>query len=344
MSIKKKQNMNKIEVSMFINCKSTNPIQKINLWDWLVKKSIYMPFVDEIRESTSKDRISFLKSQLPAITPSGIFSERKSDKLIKPTNLICIDIDGKDNCDLDMDVLKLELSRIPYIMYGGFSAGGKGLYCLIKIDDYQQHKCRFQTLEQEFEKMNVVIDSSCSDLARLRFYSYDKDPIINPDSKVFSSETEYFIEYCPESLAHIKIKDNFDALESAYRATFINDINPPHVKKIPLEDAFIKPTVTNDTIIMTHFQSKKQMAAELIKKVISLKVDITKNEKDWFMICAVIASLFGQQGRTSFHEISSFYPNYDPEKANHLYTYCLEKEYHPETEKLFIIARKYGIS
>ncbi len=336
--------MEKIEVSMFANRFSNKPQRTISLWDWLLRKTVYREIIDTIRSSKSDDTISFLKSQLPAITPSGIFEMRQSDKLVKPTNLMCIDIDEQDNIDLDMNVLKLELSRIPFIMYCGFSARGKGLFCLIKIDDYKQHKSLFQRLELEFEKMNVVVDSSCSDLARLRFYSYDDDPIINPASKVFSSNTDYLIDSCPTSLAHIKIKDKSNSLKSAYQSTFVNEINPPGVYKIPLEDAFIRPTITNDTLIMTHYQSKKQMAAELIQKVISLKVDITLVEKEWWMIGAIIASLFKQQGRTAFHQISSFSPKYNAEEINKIYTYCLEKQYHPKTENLFIIAKKYGIS
>lgn len=341
---KAKNNMEKIEVSMFADRFSTNPLRTVSLWDWLLRKTIYQEMIDNIRSSKSDDTISFLKSKLPAITPSGIFEMRQSDKLIKPTNLICIDIDEQDNLDLDMDVLKLELSRIPFIMYCGYSARGKGLFCLIKIDDYKQHKSLFQRLELEFEKMNVVIDSSCSDLARLRFYSYDDDPIINPASKVFSSNTDYLIDSCPTSLAHIKIKDKFDSLESAYQSTFVNEINPPGVYKISLEDAFIRPTLSNDTLITTHYQNKKQMVAELIQKVILLKVDITLVEKEWWMIGAIIASLFKQQGRTSFHEISSFHPKYNAEETNKIYTYCLKRQYTPRIEHLFVIAKKYGIS
>lgn len=335
--------MKKIEVSMFANRFSTNP-KTISLWDWLLRKTVYNERIDTIRSSKSDDTISFLKSQLPAITPSGLFSARQSDKLIKPTNLICIDIDEQDNLDMDMDVLKLELSKNPYIMYGGFSARGKGLFCLINIDTYLHHKELYDRALAEFEKMNVVADSSCSDLARLRFYSYDEDPIINPDAKIFSPETEYLIECCPNSLAHIKIKDKFNALDAAYQSTFINEINSPGVHKIPLKDAYIRPTITNNTIIINHFQSKKQMAAELIQKVISMKVDITIIEKDWWMIGAVIANLFKQQGRTAFHQLSSFHPKYNPEQTNSIYNYCLKKGYHPKTENLFIIAQKYGIS
>lgn len=336
--------MEKIEVSMFVNCFSSKPLRTVSLWEWLLRKTVYKEIIDTMRSSKSDDTISSLKLQLPAITPSGVFSIRQADNLIKPTNIICIDIDEQHNLDLDMDVLKLELSKNPFIMYGGFSARGKGLFCLIKIDTYLHHKELYERVQIEFEKMNVVIDSSCSDLTRLRYYSYDEDPIINPGSKVFSIETDCLIESCPASLTHIKIKDKFNALESAYQSTFVNEINPPGIYKIPLEDAFIKPTITNDTIIITHFQSKKQMAAELIQKVISLKVDITIIQKDWMMIGAVIANLFKQQGRTAFHEISSFYPKYTPEETNRIYNYCLKKEYHPQTEKLFIIAKKYGIS
>jgi hypothetical protein len=333
----------KFEVSLFLSLSESTPIQTINLWDWLSKKSIYMDIVNEIRSTNNSEKIKSLKAELPAITPSGVFSIRKLefDNLIKPTNLVCIDIDWKDNLDVDIDVLKIELSKNPYIMYCGLSASGRGLFCLIKIDDYKQHKRLYGMLQSEFEKMNVIIDSSCSNFGRLRFYSYDSQPVINPDSMVYSSETECFVEYCPESLSHIQLKKEFDALEIAWRELSSTDVHTSNDVNIPLEEAFLRPTIAEYSPRM---QSKIQMTEKLIYKVISSKIDITKNHKDWTDICGIIAVYFKERGRSLFHGISSFYPSYTLEECNHLYDSYLSKNYHPSTEKLFFIAQKYGIS
>ena len=34
--------------------------------------------------------------------------------------------------------------------------------------------------------MGIVVDSSCSDICRLRFYSYDEHPYVNFDAEVYT--------------------------------------------------------------------------------------------------------------------------------------------------------------
>lgn len=117
---------------MFSHRLSTTPIKTINLWEWLLLENKYTPYINDIRASSNEEERKFLKSKLPAITPSGVFSKRKADCLVEPTNLICIDIDGKDNPSIsDMEELKKKLSKLSYIMYCGLSASGKGLFCII---------------------------------------------------------------------------------------------------------------------------------------------------------------------------------------------------------------------
>ena len=53
---------------------------------------------DRVQSCTDHDEQNKAKCRLPAITPSGIFDERKEQGLIQRTEIACIDIDGKDNC------------------------------------------------------------------------------------------------------------------------------------------------------------------------------------------------------------------------------------------------------
>lgn len=76
---------------MFSHRLSTTPIKTINLWEWLLLENKYTPYINDIRASSNEEERKFLKSKLPAITPSGVFSKRKADCLVEPTNLICIE-------------------------------------------------------------------------------------------------------------------------------------------------------------------------------------------------------------------------------------------------------------
>ena len=315
---------------MFSHRLSTTPIKTINLWEWLLLENKYTPYINDIRASSNEEERKFLKSKLPAITPSGVFSKRKADCLVEPTNLICIDIDGKDNPSIsDMEELKKKLSKLSYIMYCGLSASGKGLFCIIPYKDYRNHKLHFNALEQEFKDMGIVVDSSCSDIGRLRFYSYDEYPYANPDAEIYTRTLEKVPEI-RQSRFHQK-------------TDIVHNSNQTHQNidksTMSLEEFFLSPT--NMDYASATPLSKTQKVERLLKRVIEEKKDITLIQKDWIAICCIIKNLFGDEGRELFHQVSSFYPKYDYDEADDEYSKDRSK-YLYNTDRLFEIAAKYG--
>lgn len=315
---------------MFSHRLSTTPIKTINLWEWLLLENKYTPYINDIRTSSNEEERKFLKSKLPAITPSGVFSKRKADCLVEPTNLICIDIDGKDNPSIsDMEELKKKLSKLSYIMYCGLSASGKGLFCIIPYKDYRNHKLHFNALEQEFKDMGIVVDSSCSDIGRLRFYSYDEYPYANPDAEIYTRTLEKVSEI-KQSRFHQKT----DIVHNSNQTLQNIDKNT-----MSLEEFFLSPT--NMDYASATPLSKTQKVERLLKRVIEEKKDITLIQKDWIAICCIIKNLFGDEGRELFHQVSSFYPKYDYDEADDEYSKDRSK-YLYNTDRLFEIAAKYG--
>lgn len=172
-------------VNKFKNYSSTNP-ETISLWDWLNDDS-YKKDVEYIRTIEDKKMRTELKSKLPCITPSGTFSKRKSDCLIKHSGFICIDIDGADNQDIkDFKELRQQLKNILNITYASLSVSGNGVFCLIPIMYPEKHKEHFEALKKCFEMTGIIIDKGCGDVARLRGYSYDEDAYFNQDAIVFN--------------------------------------------------------------------------------------------------------------------------------------------------------------
>ena len=280
---------------MFSHRLSTTPIKTINLWEWLLLENKYTPYINDIRASSNEEERKFLKSKLPAITPSGVFSKRKADCLVEPTNLICIDIDGKDNPSIsDMEELKKKLSKLSYIMYCGLSASGKGLFCIIPYKDYRNHKLHFNALEQEFKDMGIVVDSSCSDIGRLRFYSYDEYPYANPDAEIYTRT----LEKVPE-IKQSRFHQKTDIVHNSNQTHQNIDKNT-----MSLEEFFLSPT--NMDYASATPLSKTQKVERLLKRVIEEKKDITLIQKDWIAICCIIKNLFGDEGRELFHQVSSF--------------------------------------
>lgn len=320
-----------IRVSEFAHKESKYPTRSINLWTWLLGENEYAVTVKRLRKTNDNDERNSLKSILPAITPSGLFSKRCANCLIEPANLICIDIDGKDNPSIsDMEELKIGLGKLPYIMYCGLSASGKGLFCIIPYDDCKKHKLYFYSLEQEFKSMGIVVDSSCSDICRLRFYSYDGHPYVNPDAEKYVCTLEKSNVIRSKFHQQTKIKDSSEPTRKETH------------KELSIEEALLQPT--NLDLVSGITLSKTQKVERLLKLVIEKQIDITVSYSDWIAICYIIKNLLGDKGIELFHQVCSFYPNYDFEEVEKLYLSAVKDKYYYNTDRLFEIAAKYGVN
>lgn len=68
---------------------------------------------------------------------------------------------------------------------------GSGLFALVPIAYPERHREHFLALEQfMYERHNIVVDSSCKDVCRLRGYSYDPDYYINENALVYKDILE----------------------------------------------------------------------------------------------------------------------------------------------------------
>lgn len=168
-----------ITVSAFKSAKDVEP-QDVNLLKWLEGNEQLKRLVDKIRLEPDKDRRSELKKQLPAITPSGTFTTRKAEALVKHSGFIALDF---DNCD--PQAAKKVLADIKNVFYAGLSASGRGCWALIPISDPTNHRRHFDALRGDFEALGMEIDRACKDVCRLRFFSYDSDPIFNLDAVTY---------------------------------------------------------------------------------------------------------------------------------------------------------------
>ena len=122
------------------------------------------------------------KIQAPYVTPSGTFDYRNFKGLINHSGLLQIDIDSKDNDDINID----EISADPYVYAIHQSISGNGGYALyIKIEP-ERHFDAFLGLEKYFaNEYQIVIDPACKDITRMRFVSHDPDAVIIQGAKTF---------------------------------------------------------------------------------------------------------------------------------------------------------------
>ena len=148
------------------------------------------------------------KKTLTCITASGVFAERKREKLVEHSGLICLDIDAKDQiCTIDIEDIKND--QYTYVVHN--SVGGKGYAVFVKIDG-ARHLDAYLGLEHYYlVNFNIILDKSCKDTTRLRYVSFDSDLFMNQKAKVFKSylkkEEKQKKNYSP-----IVVKSDFDEM------------------------------------------------------------------------------------------------------------------------------------
>lgn len=132
--------------------------------------------------SYGSDAFNTAKRSMPCYTPSGVFSVRNSEGLIKHSGVLCIEWDKVEDCS----ELKDLLGGLPFIFYAGLSCSGRGVFALVKIADPTKHREYFRALSEYFGGIGYKVDESGKDVCRLRVASWDAEPVFNPDSEVWS--------------------------------------------------------------------------------------------------------------------------------------------------------------
>lgn len=175
-----------IEVSCFANYDTPSNPKLVNLLSWL-KSEKYRSTVELIRSITDKTERDIIKSTLPAITPSGIFTYRSAKHLVKHTCFIQFDIDLKGNESIEnFNELREQVSRIKNVAYCGLSVSGTGFWGLIPIAHPYKHAGHYKAIQEKFGRLGITIDPAPKSIASLRGYSFDKAAYFNHNAIVLN--------------------------------------------------------------------------------------------------------------------------------------------------------------
>jgi len=177
-----------IECSMFDSAKSKVPCT-VKLLDWLLNDQ-YLPLQEKVCSAVNEHDKRIAKESMPCITTSGVFSQRGNNYLVKHSRLIAINIDLKENKHIaNYQDLKNELSKIQNVAYCGLSVSRTGFWLIIPIIHPDKHEEHFNHIRQYFASKSLFIDKACKDVARLRFYSYDKEAYFNHHAKPLNAHS-----------------------------------------------------------------------------------------------------------------------------------------------------------
>lgn len=169
-------------VSVFENHYSTEPIGKVRL-DKFLHTIKFKEQVEEYRASTDEKFRKKIKGSLKCVTPSGTFSQRQESNIIKHTELLCVDVDAKDNPAIDLKMSKHIIGEcFPSLYYAGLSLSGEGIFLIFRISNPEFHKLHFEALAELLNrKFDLQVDRSVKSPVSLRVVSYDSNPYYNPN-------------------------------------------------------------------------------------------------------------------------------------------------------------------
>ena len=284
------------KISTYRNLYDTSEGKVVRLSEFLFDRSHEQEIL-HIRQISDKNERDMLKRQLPAATISGVFSpDRKQQHLKVRSALMCVDIDGKDNPEIeDMEELKAVLSVLPQVAYAGLSVSGRGIFLIIPIRFPLNHIQQFLQLQRDFLCMSfttdsgkdidgIIIDGACKNINRTRTMSLDLHPYVN----------NLAVEY-----------------EGVYVEPMIH--RPTFSKGLSGDETFGKAKALCNLIELHH-------------------VDLTPTYDDWFHVGRALATL-GEAGRELFHICSRQYPGYRWQQTEKLFSYLLN---HPHNQGISI--------
>lgn len=136
-----------------------------------------------LRLQVDKEHQDAMKKNLPSICFSGVFKERKDEKIITHSGFIVLDFDNI----FDVAAKKKELSESKYTYACWISPRNNGIKLLIRIADGKKHREHFEALREVYPE----VDKSGVNEARICFESYDPDIYINKNSEVFKHVKVY---------------------------------------------------------------------------------------------------------------------------------------------------------
>lgn len=180
-----------LTASLFKSAKSVIPVGNIKLEDILLSikfGSECSELIERYRET--KDRAD--KVKIPCFTASGTFSKRAIDGIDSYNGVICLDIDKKDNENVDMEEFRQRLKSLSFVYAFHYSVGGAGLAVYVRTSnkDAKYHSFICDDYMNQFKNhLGIICDKACKDVSRLRFLSYDEETYINDDSNIVPVDT-----------------------------------------------------------------------------------------------------------------------------------------------------------
>lgn len=293
------------------------PKAVITFGDFLLKCEGLKDVITQIRQTTDKGERARLKKLLPAISTSAVFQPTRSKENIKEySGLICLDIDGHDNPDLSPEEMMSKLKQMDIVSFASRSAGGQGVFAIVKLAYPERHEEQFNALEVAFKEIGLTIDKQTGDITRLRFATYDPQAWHRPDA----------IEW-----------------RGLYTPLYVPTFTPkPASKKINASS-----TPSGRQTRTTSTPSDDLTHAEKCVRGLEQRggASFLNNYDDWLNLVAMPLASLGEAGRELFHRVSRLAPEkYNPSEEDKKFTSLIGSVKDITIASFFDACAKEGIS
>ena len=154
-----------------------------------IKNGSSKTILEKIRSVEDKDEKNKLKQQLPCYLFAGTFSARNDNSIVEHSGLIALDFDGFPDQET-FKTWRYTLEADEHTMSVFTSPSGDGLKSIVKIPkcDRDEHKLYFTALEKYFDC--EYFDTSCKNISRACYESYDPEIFVNYESKIWTTKSE----------------------------------------------------------------------------------------------------------------------------------------------------------
>ncbi len=248
--------------------------------------------IEILRNELDYEKRKALKSNLLNYSVSCTFEGKRAKENIKEiNNLVCIDIDKKDNLQIINKVPNI-LKSIDNVLFSSKSCGGDGYFCIIPIQDKNNFLGHWNSLEKDFKKLGIEIDKQCKDVSRVRYFSIDNDYYLNTNCTIYN------------------------------RISNVSKSNDKNTNKSILNE---NKAFKTDNKIDLQSKDTYQKIIKIINDCKINDINLTENYSNRFTVCMSLISEFGENGRELIHEFCKLSKKYDKAKTDENFDNLLER-------------------
>lgn len=216
-----------IKFSLYGRARNIKPTSTTTLQYWLGKMSLKCK--DEVLKIRNTEyrlykegKISKKEYQnaklmrLPTCTPSAVFDTvRQIGKETEKTGIIILDIDSIDK--KDMDTIKKNIMKLPYVFFTSDSVSGEGVFCGVYYNKDNDFEGTFNALAIDLKELGYIIDPSCKDISRTRYISYSDITYIKSPDTVIEMYNKVYVKEKKNKDTDKEYNDNTEISKEDYR-------------------------------------------------------------------------------------------------------------------------------